>query len=344
MGERAEIRFPEDEGRHDWATDEWWFFCGHLTGEDGREYGLAVSFFPDSCMGVIVDATGGRVLHKTVALGESLRAAAGELDVSYGANWMKRDAASGGYSLHYERGGALADLVCRPTKNPLLLGGDGRIREGLIGESRYYAQTRLAVRGRVAAGDEMTGVTGDGWIDRQWGDWDWNGLGGWEWFSVQLDNGADIAAIRIFHPLTDGVAAQSANVSRPDGTAAVLPRFSARRIASWRSPETGLAYGVRWRIQSPGVFSLLVEAVIAGQEVVGGLWEGECRVAGEWEGERVSGKAYVERSYGRVAGGRVKRAALLAAAKAFRLLEVSRARSRRRRPVTAGGVRTEERR
>lgn len=338
----TDIRFPEDEGRHPWASEEWWFFCGHLRGADGDEYGAAICFFPAHCMSVIVDSTRGLLLHSSIVSGLEFEAATGKLDLAYGRNLLRWDGASGTYLLHYEDvgRGVKTDLACKATKKPLLVDGVGKIREGLLGESYYYAQTRLAVEGKLEHGGGKTRVSGEGWIDRQWGRWDWSGLSGWQWYSVQLDNGVDLTAIRIFHPLTRGITVQSASVSRADGTTEVLSRFSARQTASWRSGATGLSYGVRWEVDSPGSFELQLEAVLDGQEVVGGLWEGQCRVSGTWEGKRVSGRAFVEQSFGRVTGRRAKRIALLAAGKAAQLLGV---RSLSRKPGSPDSGRKERR-
>jgi len=37
--------FPDDEGAHPQATEEWWYVNGHLTGPDGTAYDFMVCFF-----------------------------------------------------------------------------------------------------------------------------------------------------------------------------------------------------------------------------------------------------------------------------------------------------------
>src|SRR5258708_24685254 len=75
------------------------------------------------------------------------------------------------------------------------LGSAGFIREGAQEDrSYYYSLPRVAVVGRII----YTGkdgvrreidVTGQGWVDRQWGDFLTKA---WEWTSLRFSNGARV--------------------------------------------------------------------------------------------------------------------------------------------------------
>jgi len=51
-------------------------------------------------------------------------------------------------------------------------------------DSRYYALTNLKVSGTLEINENEFDVKGIGWMDRQWGNWDYSGIGGWNWFSL----------------------------------------------------------------------------------------------------------------------------------------------------------------
>ena len=59
------------------------------------------------------------------------------------------------------------------------------------GDSYYYTTPHLETSGKITVGDEIFEiVSGDSWMDHQWGDFGDKGFG-WEWFSIRLENGID---------------------------------------------------------------------------------------------------------------------------------------------------------
>jgi len=308
-----EIVFPRDEGWHPDASDEWWYFNGHLSSADGMSIGVAISFFPNSILGIIVDSGQGRVLHKSTSWGRSFEGSTERLDIRYGQSWWKRlEGGTPRYAIHYEADGTSVDLTMESTKKPLLVDGTGNVKEGLLGRSYYYAQTSLRVKGEVMIGSRALQVAGRGWIDRQWGKWQWSGLGGWRWFSVQLDGDTEVLGIQFAHPLNGFIVSQSFNLSRSSSESQVLRKVSVFESGAWRSPETGTTYGMGWVVLSPGLLNLTITPVVESQEVNKGLWEGDCVVRGEFEGQPAKGRAYVELSNSRVYGGLSSRLAFLA--------------------------------
>src|SRR5690625_5637722 len=79
---------------------------------------------------------------------------------------------------------------------PIVAQGDsGYSRKGpeAGNASYYYSLTRLQARGSVAIGAEEIPVAGLAWLDREWGSSQLaEGLSGWDWFSLQLDDGRDL--------------------------------------------------------------------------------------------------------------------------------------------------------
>ena len=306
------ISFPDDEGRHAGATDEWWYFNSHLSSNDGKSYGLAVCFFPSYILGILVDVAARKVVHISTSVGLPFRGSTRRLDIKCGPNWWVQDGeAPSRYSMHYEAEGLSAYLTMEVRKRPLLLNGTGIIREGLLGRSFYFAQTLLRVGGTISVEGRETRVEGKGWIDRQWGNWEWSGLGGWKWFSIQLDNNVEVAGIQIYHPLTYGNVVESFNLCDDTGTGEPLRSVSVRETAKWKSSGTGFEYGVGWDIVSPSLFELRISPYAESQEINAGLWEGCCEVTGAYRGIEVTGRAWVEQSVSRVRGGWLRRAFFL---------------------------------
>jgi predicted secreted hydrolase len=62
-----------------------------------------------------------------------------------------------------------------------------------------YLPFRAIIRATVA-------VSGQAWADHQWGDFVISGTGGWDWFSIQLDNNTEL----MLYVLRDRAGATSA--------------------------------------------------------------------------------------------------------------------------------------
>ena len=39
------LNLPDDLAAHYWAQTEWWYYTGHLKGNDGKDYGYEITFF-----------------------------------------------------------------------------------------------------------------------------------------------------------------------------------------------------------------------------------------------------------------------------------------------------------
>src|SRR5207253_5490843 len=77
-------------------------------------------------------------------------------------------------------------------KTPALHHG-GYIDYGPAGGSYYYSRTRLAVSGELTQSDGApAGVSGVAWMDHQWGNFVVAAAGGWDWYSLQLDDHSEL--------------------------------------------------------------------------------------------------------------------------------------------------------
>jgi predicted secreted hydrolase len=179
--------------------------------------------------------------------------------------------------------------------------GFSRKGESPTAASLYYSFTRLATTGSVSVDGNEYSVSGESWMDKEFGS---NQLAdnqtGWDWFSLRLNDGRDLM-LYILRDRTGGVDFARATVISADGTPRYLAAedWQVESSATWRSPETDAEYPVRWRIFAPqdGI-SLLVTAEVQNQENVSQLipdlfyWEGSVRVT-DLSGQSL-GRGYVE--------------------------------------------------
>ena len=309
------LELPADEAPHDFGT-EWWYFNVHLWDEDGRRYALHDVVFQvqdlDSSRTLYVRQAGfADVSAGTHATAERLRSEpeplseeAGVFRAAFGDLFVS---AEGGrrYRLVGEVGTSAYDLTLLATGAPLLHHDDGLVDFGEAGVTYYYSRPRLEVSGTVtAAGGSAVPVTGLGWMDRQWGNFQPVAIG-WDWASVQLDDGTDLMLTRVFD--ADGTTVESyATLRRGSGPARLLGAGDfefAPAGPTWTSARTGTSYATSWRVAVPGeVAAFTLEPLVAGNEFVSGAlgvvyWEAgaEARAA---DG-RVVGQGFIELNWPR---------------------------------------------
>ncbi len=194
------------------------------------------------------------------------------------------------------------DLTLSDLKPPVLQGDRGYSRKGPEpGNASYYVSlTRLASQGTVTVGNKTYSVSGLSWMDHEWST---SALGaeqvGWDWFSIQLDDGTELMAFQLRRADGSVDAFSSGTLIAADGSARSLgPNdFSITPTATWRSPRTGGAYPAAWALTVPSAdLRLEITPWLADQEmqVSYTYWEGAVRVAGAAAGRPVTGNGYVE--------------------------------------------------
>ncbi len=284
--------FPRDEGVHPGLPHEWWYFCAHVTDSDERRYGVMVCFFNNGKLYLgVTDEQQGEHCAEIVKGG--FRAAHDRLAVSIDGNWWHEED-SRRYVLHAAHGALSVELAMQALKLPLLVGG-GRVPMGLGGVSHYYSQTRLQVKGRLSMRGEEHAVSGTGWIDRQWGNWNFDGLGGWEWFGIQLEDGTDILLCEVLDPRSGMAITSMVEVMDADGQQETLTSYELDRLGTWQCPKSGETFSHGWRLRLPARNTdFEIVPTVAAQLLHKGLWEGSCRVRGKSSGEDILGRAYVE--------------------------------------------------
>src|SRR5437764_10102023 len=84
-------------------------------------------------------------------------------------------------------------LQTQPLKPAALQGQTGYLSFGPAGGSYYYPRTRLQVAGTLTDHGQGRPVHGEAWFDHQWGNFLVVGAGGWDWYSLQLDDGSELS-------------------------------------------------------------------------------------------------------------------------------------------------------
>jgi predicted secreted hydrolase len=126
---------------------------------------------------------------------------------------------------------------------------------------------------------------------------------GWRWFSIQLDDQADIICWNICDP--DGtVESSDLTMMLADGSIYHTTDLQLGPTAFWASPDTEQSYGTTWTLREPKRdVELQIKARFPEQEIIllkeipqytWQIWEGGTTVSGEIDGESVTGIGYAE--------------------------------------------------
>ena len=316
--------FPRDHASHGEFQTEWWYFTGNLRAKGGREFGYQLTFFrqgirppgsPAAASRFVIDdlpfahfaltdLAGGRFHHfQEVSRGVFGEAGFGEGErLAWIGDWSCERTGPHTFRLRASEADVAVDLWLESSKPPVIHGKNGvsQKAEGEGRASHYYSLSRLATRGTVSVGGESFEVEGSSWFDHEWAT---NQLAphqrGWDWFSLQLDDGTDLM---LFQIRTDGGrdTHSGGTFVRGDGSAIPIENqdFALEPVDWWVSPETGGKYPVGWRLAIPKLaLELKVGARMDRQELAAqpfAYWEGTVQAAGNREGRALRGTGYLE--------------------------------------------------
>jgi predicted secreted hydrolase len=324
-------QFPRDHGSHDDFRTEWWYYTGHLTGEDGRRFGYQLTFFRRGIGSKQAKANPSRwaIQHLYLAhfalsdfrdgrfrYAEKVsRAGLGKAGADTGRlhawidHWSVEASDSDTQPIHHLQAAAAdfaIDLNVMSEKPPTIHGAGGVSRKGAAPEqaSHYYSLTRLATTGTLLVKGERLRVTGISWMDHEFGSGD---LGedqiGWDWFSLQLTNRTEVMIYLLRRH--DGTLdpASSGTWTMADGQSRYLSHNDIRvqPLDYWNSKASGARYPSRWRITIASLdLALEVTPLLLDQELITQrstrvtYWEGAVHIAGSVRETPITGNGYVE--------------------------------------------------
>ena len=326
--EPIDFIFPQDHGAHTAFQTEWWYFTGNLDDEAGERYGYQLTFFrsaanansperPSNLAANQIYMAHFAVTEESAAKHHSFERysrGAGDLAGALGEpafavwleDWRVEESKPGRFEMKAtasgDNGPVAIDFILTETQ-PAIRHGDAGLSQKSAepgNASYYYSLIGLETSGTITTPSKSAEVSGLSWMDHEFGT---SSLSkdalGWDWFSIQLDNGAQLMFAQI-RTADGGV------IDEFDGTL-VLPDGSQESLTSldvhltvldqWTSPYSGATYPSAWNLGIPrhGI-ELEVKPLIEDQEMKVGYvyWEGAIDAVGTMMGEDVSGNGYVE--------------------------------------------------
>ena len=319
------LQFPRDHGSHPEYRIEWWYYTGNLEAADGRRFGYQVTFFRigvdpaptnpsrwavrDLHMAHLAVTDISTTQHMTAERfdrGGAGWAGARErtLDV-WNGDW-RAELDGEAHRLRAADGSFGVDLRLEAGKPPTLHGHEGLSRKGAEpgNASHYYSMTRMPTTGQLRLDGELIDVTGASWMDHEFGTTFLEpGQVGWDWFSLQLDDGTDLMIYEFRRGDGEPDDFSSGTWVGANGAVTRLDRDQFMLVPGrrWSSPTSGAAYPVEWRVDVPSrQAELTVEALVDAQELDTAnstgvtYWEGAVTVRGRIGEREIQGRGYLE--------------------------------------------------
>ncbi|MBI1760225.1 MAG: carotenoid 1,2-hydratase [Acidobacteria bacterium] len=320
-----QFNFPAAHASHPEYKIEWWYYTGNLAAQGGRRFGYQLTFFrigvermpQNASRWAVRDLYAAHLAVTDVAgqrfrFGDKLNRAgigwAGAETATYrvwNEDWEARQDVNGQHLLRaFEREFGL-DLQLAEGKVPVAHGARGVSQKGTQpgNASHYYSLTRMPTRGTLTLNGERIPVEGASWMDHEFGtSYLEPAQLGWDWFSLQLDDGTELMLYRFRRqdgardPLSSGTLV----AANGQTTGLKFDAFALTPLREWRS-DSGARYPVEWRVQIPArELELIVHAALDQQELrtegsTGvSYWEGAIEVSGTQRGRAVTGRGYLE--------------------------------------------------
>lgn len=315
------VDFPTDTGYHDMQS-EWWYYTGHLHHED-QEWGFQVTIFQydlEAMMGMegmgymchvaVTDKIGAEHYHRDMfsLIPSKWSNDPYILEVSdcrFELGGDGNDHIIATIAEDKEKDGKASpwklDIIVSPMKRATLHGKNGIVDMGDAAgtTSWYYSYTRMTATGELLTPWGNFEVSGQAWMDHQWGEFDNTEFRGWDWWSMQFDDNYEV----MIFSLTDWdgiIARQSGTITDPDGMQTDLgdDGVSISNLRNWSSPHTDGIYPLDWDIEIKQMNWILnVTTSVDDQEMhnlAQNYWEGEASVRGSRNAVPVSGVGYTE--------------------------------------------------
>ncbi len=326
--EPIDFVFPHDHGAHPTFQTEWWYYTGNLSDDSGDRYGYQLTFFRSAANAESSERQSNLaanqiyMAHFAVTDGrankhysfERYSRGAGELAGAIGEptfevwleDWSVQEIEPGRLEMKAaattDEGPVAIDFVLTETE-PVLLHGEAGLSQKSAepgNASYYYSLVGLETSGTVTTPDGSVEAAGLSWMDHEFGT---SSLSedsvGWDWFSVQLDNGAKLMFAQI-RTVDGGVIDDfKGTLVMPDGSQASLTSSDVNLdvLDQWTSSYSGATYPSGWVVSIPEYeLELTVDPLIADQEMKVSYvyWEGAVDATGRMMGEDVNGSGYVE--------------------------------------------------
>jgi predicted secreted hydrolase len=330
--------FPRDHASHPEYKLEWWYYTGNVQTAAGRRFGYQVTFFR---IGVdatpsnpsrwavrdlfmthlaVSDPQGGRYRfnERLSRAGPGLAGAHASRYEVWNEDWRAQLDAVGRHVIRATDKQNGVELILDEGKPPAVNGINGISQKGAQAgnASHYYSLTRMPTRGTVIVDGEKFDVTGESWMDHEFGtSFLERDQQGWDWLSLQLTDGRELMLYQLRRADGSRDPHSSGTLVDPQGRTTHLSaeEFVMTRSGTTFTGRSGAEYPIAWSVQVPKAqISLDVTTPLRDQELstaAAGIayWEGMIDVTGTSRNQPITGRGYLEMtgyagSMGRVMG------------------------------------------
>jgi predicted secreted hydrolase len=334
------FEFPRDHASHPEFKLEWWYYTGNVQTPEGRRFGYQVTFFRvgvdplptnpsrwavrDLYMTHLAvsdpQARRYRFDERLSRGGPGLAGAATDRYRVWNEDWRAQLDEQGRHVIYAVSDNSGVELVLDEGKPPVINGVNGVSQKGAQAgnASHYYSLTRMPTRGTIIVDGERFDVTGDSWMDREFGtSFLEKEQQGWDWLSMQLSDGRDLMLYQLRRADGSRDPRSSGTLVDQQGRATHLTAgdFVLNATGATFKAPSGAVYPIHWSIQVPKAqLTLDVTTPMQDQELsteAAGIsyWEGMIDVGGTSGSQRITGRGYLEMtgykgSLGRVMSGR----------------------------------------
>jgi predicted secreted hydrolase len=319
------IILPKDNGPHDFVI-EWWYFNGHLSDKNGKEYAFMDCFFKVNFNKAKIPHVLPHLIEDHFKNGEYIHFAHSVIsDISNKKSYKEIQNISliSGDSfqkellfINYKNGNFLDDplnseiietspnnfklktkhlnLNLKSRKDPLLEGGHGYVGTPQAG-SYYYSLTDMEVKGKINILGKEIEVKGYAWMDHQWANAVYRN-DKWTWFSFNLENGTEIMCVEYETPKGTDILI---NLIDKNGKQSQYKKAKIKSLGKiWKSKKTKAKYPLSWKIEIPEAkIEIKTISLLKEQEMIFGAinyWEGPMRVLAKINGKKIKGKGFME--------------------------------------------------
>lgn len=305
--------FPDDHGPHDAFRIEWWYVTANLKDADGQSFGVQWTLFRNALPRST--STQGSNLgwsNRNLWMGHAALTSA---DKHYAAERYARGGVGQAgvvtapfsawiddwaLSSQATDGDPLADMQLQvrgpqfnyrlhltSSRPPVLQGKQGFSQKSEQGQaSYYYSQPFFQADGSLEIDGKTYQVSGPAWLDREWSSQPLTAnQTGWDWFSLHLDNGAEVMLYRMRHK--DGEPYLTGTWINADGSTELLEAKDIELAPQDTTDVEGRDMPTRWSVKIPGKdLDISVEALNphAWMKLQIPYWEGPVQVSGSHKG------------------------------------------------------------
>ena len=268
-------KFPRDHFNHPEFQTEWWYYTGNLHDAQGRRFGFELTFFrqgvdrsskqPAAAVWdvrdvwlahlALSDLDGGKFLHaqRLNRSGAGLAGASFDQARVWNGNWsvqwdlkadeQKMKAVDPRFSFQFD---------LRPLK-ALVVHGQNGVSQKASGEGRashYVSLTRIETKGSIVLDGHTFNVQGLSWMDHEIFTHQLDSTQtGWDWFSLQFDDGAELMLYRFRRQDGTPDPFSSGTYIDPRGKTTTLtaPQFAVAPGKLWHK------YPIEWTVRVPSL-------------------------------------------------------------------------------------------